>query len=164
MRKTLTALVSGLACLGSVLMPAAAQGAKGGNMERVEFKGIFVSQDICDFPVRIRYHSVGHIVSVETRKGTIVRAHFTENDIFTANGVSLRSTTYRFNNHLRFDENGDVVSAVQTGVIVRVPLPNGETFMVAGRADFLDLVGDFVITPTNGVTKNLDDFCAALSG
>lgn len=65
----------------------------------------------------------------------MVRVHLTEQDVFSANGNSLESTAYTFNNHLKFDVQGNVLSATQTGIIVRVPLPNGETFMVAGRAD-----------------------------
>jgi hypothetical protein len=102
-------------------------------------------------------------VEVNTGKGTNVRLHLNETDVYSANGASLEGN-YTFGIELNFDQDGNIVRAVQTGIIVRVPLPNGDTFIVAGRADAIEQDTDFIIAPTNGVTRNLDGFCAALSG
>jgi hypothetical protein len=147
-------------CLGTT---TAAQAAGGGHKTPIELDYTTVSQDLCGFPVTIQGHLEGFSVSVEKRHGSVQNYHFTETDVFSANGNSLTSTSYMFNNHFRLDDQGNVLSATQTGVIVRIPLPNGKTFMVAGRADFLNLEGDFVSIPTNGVSKNREAFCAALS-
>jgi hypothetical protein len=85
-------------------------------------------------------------------------------DVFSANGNELTSVPYRFTNHFTIDDQGNVLSAYQTGVLIKVPLATGQTFLVAGRADFLTITEDFVSVPTHGVTRNLDAFCAALSG
>ena len=162
MRKA-AAIMTGLAGLGLALTPAGAQAAPGGNKTPVDFSGTFVVRDLCDFPITIDAHATGFQVAVETGKGSIVRLHLNETDVFRANGVSLEGS-YTFGTKLTFDEEGNTLKAVQTGVIVRVALPNGETFKVAGRADALAQEGDFVAAPTNGVTRNLDGLCAALSG
>ncbi len=162
MRKTAAVLTS-MAGLGLALTPVGAQAAPGGNKQPVDLSGTFVSQDLCEFPVTIDAHTTGFLVEVETGKGTIVRAHLNETDVFSANGVSLEGSG-TFGIKLNFDEDGNFVKVVQTGVIVRVPLPNGETFKVAGRVDVIEQDTDFIAAPTNGVTRNLDGFCAALSG
>jgi hypothetical protein len=158
------AVLAGLAGIGLSLAPAAAQAAPGGNRQpAVEFAGSFVVQDLCEFPVTIDAHVTGFEVTVETANGTIVRGRYNETDVFSANGVSLVGD-YTFGAKYNFDEDGDIVKAVQTGIIVRVPLPDGDTFKVAGRADALAQQTDFIAAPTNGVTRNLDGFCAVLSG
>jgi hypothetical protein len=162
--KKAAAVLAGVAGIGLALTPATAQAAGGGgNKQPVEFAGTFVVQDLCEFPVTIDAHVTGFEVTVETGNGTIVRGRYNETDVFSANGVSLEGG-YTFGAKYNFDEDGDIVKAVQTGIIVRVPLPNGDTFMVAGRADALAQQTDFIAAPTNGVTRNLDGFCAALSG
>jgi hypothetical protein len=145
------------------LTPAGAQAAPGGNKQPVEFSDTFVVQDLCEFPVTIDAHATGFRVEVDTGKGTNVRLHLNETDVYSANGVSLEGN-YTFGIKLNFDQDGNIVRAVQTGIIVRVPLPKGDTLMVAGRADAIEQDTDFIIAPTNGVTRNLDGFCAALSG
>jgi hypothetical protein len=97
------------------------------------------------------------------RSGSQIVAHFTERDVFSAHGVSLMSEPYTFTNHLLLDGE-DLVKGVRTGLIVRVPVPDGSTSFVAGRADFTHSTRNFVSAPTNGVTRNLDAFCAALAG
>ena len=162
MRKP-AAVITGLAGLGLALTPAGAQAAPGGNRTEVEFSGTFVVDNLCDFPITIDAQATGFLVEVETGKGSILRGHLNETDVFSANGVSLEGD-YTFGVKYTFDKDGDFVKAVQTGVIVRVALPNGETFKVAGRADALAQDFGFIAAPTNGVTRNLDGLCAALSG
>lgn len=162
MRKT-AAVLTGMAGLGLALTPVGAQAEPGGNRTEVEFRDTFVVRDLCDFPITIDAHATGFRVEVETGKGLKVLLHLNETDVFRANGVSLEGS-YTFGTKLAFDKDGNIVKAVQTGVIVRVALPNGETFKVAGRADALQQDTDFIAAPTNGVTRNLDGLCAALSG
>jgi len=164
MRKFLAAALTALVAMTTFLtVPASAQVQRGGHRTPIDVDYTTVINDACEFPIMLTGHQAGFSVIVETRHGTVLQFHFREVDVFSAHGKSLTSTPYTFTNHIRFDEEGNLVSATQTGVIVRVPLPNGETFMVAGRADFFGLNTDFVISPTNGVTRNLDDFCASLS-
>jgi hypothetical protein len=60
--------------------------------------------------------------------------------------------------------DGDLVKAHASGVLEKVRLPDGSTFMAAGRVDFLAATADFIVEPDSGVSKNLDAFCDALSG
>jgi hypothetical protein len=162
MRRTLAALVAGFMGASLGLVPTAANADAGGNKTPIEFEGTTVVNDLCGFPVTIEYQSTGHVVTVDTKKGTILRAHLNEKDVFSANGNSLTGV-YTFQVQITYDTDGNVVKSFQTGVIVKATLPNGETFMVAGRADALTQSTDFVFIPTHGVTRNLDAFCAALA-
>ncbi len=163
MRRLLAALSGFVAMVALSVTPLQAQAQAAGHRQTIEADYTAVVNDLCGFPIIVSGHAEGFSVIVETQHGTVQQFHFREVDVFTANGESLTSTPYTFTNHIRLDSEGNYTSATQTGVIVSVPLPNGETFMVSGRADFLQLDTDFIITPTNGVTRNLDDFCAALS-
>jgi hypothetical protein len=155
------ALLTGLAL---AVAPAVAQAAAGGHRTTFdEDFDVFVVNDLCGFPITITGHQEGFQVVVTANDNTIIRAHITEQDVFSANGNTLTSFAYQFGVKLTFDSDGNPTVGYQTGTIIRVPLPNGETYMAAGRAEFLDLTTDFVTVPTNGVSRNLDDFCAAMS-
>ena len=71
--------------------------------------------------------------------------------------------SYIFQIQSTYDEEGNLVQGYQTGVIVLIPLPNGDTFAVTGRADALNAQTDYISAPTNGVTRNLDEFCGYLA-
>lgn len=155
-------LLAALAGLGLTLVPLTSAGAAtGGNRTPIDQEGTFVVHDLCAFPVAISAHVVGSQTAVHTGNGSIIRVHLNETDIYSANGNSVEGS-YTFEIQVTLDKEGNVVKGFQTGVIVRVPLPNGETFQVSGRADTLNAQTDYISAPTHGVTRNLDALCAYL--
>jgi hypothetical protein len=60
----------------------------------------------------------------------------------------------------------DRASRGSHGIIERVHLPaGGGVFIGAGRVDYsADGFPDFVLTPDQGGTHNVDGFCAVLAG
>ena len=162
MRTFAETILVALAGLGLMLLPhTAAEAAPGGNRTPVDQEGTFVVNDLCAFPVTISAHVVGSQTIVETGNGSIYRSHLVETDVFSANGNSVEGS-YPFEIQATFDQEGNIVKAFQTGVIVRIPLPNGETFQVSGRADNLNALTDYISAPTHGVARNLDALCAYL--
>jgi len=117
---------------------------------------------LCPFPVTATYTLEGIVkdnIDPETNTGTL-SAQYIESDTFSANGVALPGTPFHVS--YRFTVvNGEVTVDVSTGVGVRVPLPNGQTFKSAGLVDYT--AGGAVGQPTHGNVQNLDAFCAALS-
>jgi hypothetical protein len=155
-------LLLALAGLGLTLVPiSSADAAKGGNRTPVDQEGTFVVHDLCAFPVAISAHVVGSQTVVDTGHGSIIRVHLDETDVYSANGNTVEGS-YTFEIQITLDSDGNVVKGFQTGVIVRVPLPTGETFSVTGRADTLNAQTDYISAPTHGVTRNLDALCAYL--
>ena len=124
-----------------------------------------VSEDICDFPVEVTSTVTGHELVFFDREGRVQRVivHATEIDVFSAHGESLTSLPYTYTGHVLFDEEGEVVEVQTTGVLVKVPLPDGSTFVGAGRIDFVETGVDFAVRPTTGGSHNYEAFCAALS-
>ena len=155
--------VAAAAGLGLTLAPiVSAHAAPGGNRTAVDNAGTFVVHDLCAFPVTIDAHVVGAQTVVQTGDGgSIIRVHLNETDIYSANGHSVTGT-YTFEIQSVTDAADNLVSGFQTGVIVRVPLPDGTTFQVSGRADALNAQTDYISAPTHGVTRNLDALCAYL--
>lgn len=139
-----------------------AEAARGGHRTTIDAMGTFVVNDLCGFPVTIDAHVVGHQTVTATGQGSIVLTHLHETDVYSANGNTVEGA-YTFQVQVAIDDEGNVVKGFQTGVIVRVPLPNGETFQVTGRADTLNALTDYISAPTHGVTRNLDDLCAYLA-
>ncbi len=90
--------------------------------------------------------------------------HVTERDRFSANGVTLRGDAYRTNTRVTFSSSGDVTGYFGAGVLEKVLLPDGRTFMGAGRVKVLAQPPGFIVAPDTGVAKNQGDFCATLSG
>lgn len=162
MRRALKTTLVVLAALVSAIVPTAGAYAEDGNRSHTEVGGTFVVQDLCDFPVTVVARADFYETLVDTADGTISRIHALETDVFSANGNSLEGS-YVFQIQSTFDEEGNLLQYSQTGVIVRIPLPNGDTFSVTGRADVLNLQTDFISAPTYGVTRNLDGFCAYLA-
>lgn len=163
MRAFPNTILAALAGLSLMLGPiTSADAATGGNRTPVDAEGVFVVNDLCAFPVTISAHVVGSQTTVETGNGSIYRSHLVETDVFSANGNSVEGS-YPFETQATIDQEGNIVKAFQTGVIVRVPLPNGETFQVSGRADNLNALTDYISAPTHGVTRNLDELCAYLA-
>jgi hypothetical protein len=123
---------------------------------------------ICEFPV-----TVGSTLAVtETdffdNSGIQTSSHFaiTETDVFTANGNTLTGLPYHTSLRAVLDPSDSThqLSAVATGVQSRIPLPDGSTFLSAGRIDFVGHPDEmFVLTPDTGRSGDIAGFCAALA-
>ena len=95
---------------------------------------------------------------------TQIVSNFVEQDTFSANGRQLVGDPFRNVGRVLFDKSGNVTHVYETGVIERVPLPDGSVFLSAGIVDFLAHPNSpILITPDRGHSGNLDAFCAALA-
>ena len=118
----------------------------------------------CAFPVAIHPFQEGTISIRQTANGTLFEVSFREVDTFTANGRSLTSTPYAFHFTGELDLEGNPVQETVSGVLLKVPLPDGSTFFSVGRVDQLASGLSYVVLPDVGTSRGLDAFCAALAG
>jgi hypothetical protein len=127
---------------------------------------IYVVTDICSFPVEITATVVGTETTFYDQSGAVTRiqVHLVEQDVFTANGQTLTGLPYTFNIQVLF-EDGEVTHVYASGVVARVPLPDGTVFLSAGRLDFVAHPGaEYRIVPDVGRSGDVAAFCAALAG
>jgi hypothetical protein len=127
---------------------------------------IYVVEDICSFPVTITATVVGTETTFYDQSGEVTRiqVHIVEQDVFTADGESLTGLPFTFNIQVLF-EDGEVTHVYASGLVERVPLPDGTVFLSAGRLDFEAHPGsDFRIVPDVGRSGDVAAFCAALAG
>ncbi len=125
-----------------------------------------VVTDICSFPVTITSTLVGTETTFYDQSGEVTRIqiHVVEQDVFTANGETLTGLPYTFNIQILF-EDGEVTHVYASGLVARVPLPDGTVFLSAGRLDFAAHPGaEFRIVPDVGRSGDVAAFCAALAG
>jgi hypothetical protein len=125
-----------------------------------------VVDDICSFPVEITATVVGTETTFYDQNGEVTRQqiHLVEQDVFTANGQSLTGLPFTFNIQVLF-EDGEVTHVYASGLVERVPLPDGTVFLSAGRLDFVAHPGaEFRIVPDVGRSGDVAAFCAALAG
>jgi hypothetical protein len=126
----------------------------------------FKAGDICSYPVTITATLVGTETTFYDQSGDVTRIqiHVVEQDVFTANGESLTGLPFTFNIQVLF-EDGEVTHVYASGLVERVPLPDGTVFLSAGRLDFAAHPGsDFRIVPDVGRSGDVAAFCAALVG
>jgi len=126
----------------------------------------FEVTDICSFPVTINATFVGTETTFYDQSGEVTRIqiHNVEQDVFTANGQTLTGLPFTFNIRVLF-EDGEVTHVYASGLVERVPLPDGTVFLSAGRLDFAAHPGsDFRIVPDVGRSGDVAAFCAALAG
>ena len=126
----------------------------------------FEVQDICSFPVTITATIVGTETTFYDQSGEITRiqVHIVEQDVFSADGESLTGLPFTFNIQVLF-EDGEVTHVYASGLVERVPLPDGTVFLSAGRLDFAAHPGaEFRIVPDVGRSGDVAAFCAALAG
>ena len=126
----------------------------------------YVVTDICSFPVTITATVVGTETTFYDQSGQVTRiqVHLVEQDVFTANGQTLMGLPYTFNIQVLF-EDGELTHVYASGLVARVPLPDGTVFLSAGRLDFAAHPGsDFRIVPDVGRSGDVAAFCAALAG
>ena len=124
-----------------------------------------VLTDVCSFPI-----NVDSIISIAEKdffdaSGALIRMswHVIEQDTFTANEKTLVGVPFTSNIIWLFDSIGNVTHIYADGVTEKIPLPDGSLFISAGRLDFLDHSGAYVLSPDKGNPGNIAGFCAALS-
>ena len=164
MRTVLKAFSTGAVVATAMMVSAGA--AAGAPPERFSYEdaGTFTDTNLCGFPVEVTYQaSVVGATFGDVDSGDIrLLIHAMQQDTFTANGTTLVGDPYRAT-RTQVIEDFEVVSDTVRGVLEKVRLPDGSIFMGAGRTDFLAATVDFIAAPDNGVAKNQDAFCAALS-
>ena len=62
-----------------------------------------------------------------------------------------------------FDDAGEFEKLTTSGMVSRVPLPDGSIFRAAGRIDFVAHSLEFVAVPDWGTPVNTAALCAALA-
>lgn len=125
--------------------------------------GIIV--DVCPFD--IDYHAVFDVTGTRCvdRRGVMTEHfHIIEQDTFTGpSGKSLTGVPFTFNARWLYDSDGNLIHLYADGIVEKVPLPDGGLFITARRIDSAAQgFPEFILTPDNGATVNLDRFCAAL--
>jgi hypothetical protein len=155
------AVIFGAVALLYSAVGAAAYGAKPETFP-VGDTSSFVATDLCLFPVTINSTADGILRFFTDASGnpTRILVQFTEQDTFSANGHTLVGLPYKNRQIVNFKTG----TTVEVGVIARVPLPNGKTFLSAGRLVIAaDTPPTFFLNPTVGHSGDLTAFCAALA-
>jgi hypothetical protein len=156
-----------MACGAAVLCVGAAPvAANPPTTTAVDTSFSVVVTDLCAFPVTISGTQSGTSRAFTDRRGVPTRTifHTVEQDTFSAGGAVLRGLPFVNQQTLVFDGSGQLIHDYEVGVIERVPLPNGSTFLSAGRVDFVahpDV--SVLITPDVGHSGDLAGLCAALA-
>jgi hypothetical protein len=122
--------------------------------------------DICSFPVTITATIVGTETTFYDQNGEVTRQqiHIVEQDVFSTDDQSLTGLPFTFNLQVLF-EDGEVTHVYASGLVERVPLPDGTVFFSAGRLDFAAHPGaEFRVVPDVGRSGDVAAFCAALAG
>lgn len=129
----------------------------------------WVQSDLCLFPVSVVEEAIVGYVFLPKADGTFLEQdHGILRDTFSANGRTLVSEWTRYHASGTMDAEFTLTSAVVTGGIARVVLPDGSVFWSAGRVDYVGRFGtgwEFAttITPDRGHSGDVAAFCAALS-
>jgi hypothetical protein len=119
--------------------------------------------DVCSFPVDV----VSTLTAVEKDffdgSGMLTRIgiHYVAQDVYTANGITIVGDLYPFNMQILFDENMEITHVYVNGVIARIPLPDGSRFLSAGRVDFIEHAGRYVLSADKGNPGDVAAFCEA---
>ena len=154
------------AVLGAVVFVSTAAADKPAKTDFSNEAFSSVLSGVCAFDVNVDSVTSGTEIDYFDKAGNLIKAqvHQVEQDTFTANGKTLTGISFTFNLDVRFDANGDVVSAVATGLTEKIPLPDGSLFVSAGWIDFVDHPdATFVLSPDRGNPGNVAGFCAALA-
>ena len=120
--------------------------------------------DLCRFPLSLSSVLTGTEIDYYDASGALVRSylHLTEQDTFSANGITGVGSPYTFNVDFVF-VNGVPVSIFAEGVAEKITLLSGTFFLTAGRVDFIAHNDGFVLVPDHGTPANVAAFCAAFT-
>jgi hypothetical protein len=166
MRRLRLLLLLSLIALGTTAVLAQPAAAVEPTREPIDQTVTSVVGDICSFPVTIIATLVGTETTFYDQNGAVTRIqiHVVEQDVFSANGKTLTGLPFTFNIRVLF-EDGEVTHVYASGLVERVPLPDGTVFLSAGRLDFAAHPGaEFRIVPDVGRSGDVAAFCAALAG
>ena len=135
---------------------------------RIEFAvtGNSVLTDVCACSVNVASTNSGTRIDYVDTSGALTRIHVhaVEQDTFTANGKTLVGIPFTFNVEFLFDSSGNVTHTFASGLVEKVPLPDGSLFVSVGRVDFVAHPGvEFILSPDKGNPGNVAGFCAALA-
>jgi hypothetical protein len=158
-----SAVLAGVGVM-AVFAPAAA--AVPPVKSEISFSDTGVLDDVCAFPITVAATGTATEIDFFDDSGALTRIQLnvTEQTTFSANGKSLATVPFTYNISVRFNDSGNLSEVFTNGVIARVPLPDGGLFISAGRVDIAARgFPQFVLTPDEGGTVNLDGFCAALA-
>jgi hypothetical protein len=148
------------------VMAAAATAAPPTITRNFQATGTATLTGVCSFPVDVVFSQTLTEIDYLDASGNVTRVHLhvVEQDVFTANGKTLRGEPFTFNADVLFDSEGNVTHVYASGVVARIILPDGSLFLSAGRADFAAHPGEsFLLSPDVGAQGNIAGFCAALS-
>jgi hypothetical protein len=161
MRRTALGATLVALCLGAFAESAAAAPQKG--VWDNSFTNDPVS--ICPFTVYATGHQTGQVINFFDKSGALTRTqiHATEQLTLSANGRTLTAEPIHINLFVDWGPNGELEHVYLAGVVARIPLPNGTTFLSAGRLDFIARGVDFAVTPDVGRSGDVGALCAALS-
>ena len=156
--RRLTVILSLVVALVCAAYFATAASAVPPERAHLTITGSDVVSDLCPFDITLDFVAEIDRTRFFDQEGNRTRSELqqVEQDTFSANGKTLVSEPYH-TTIIFYLENGEVTKVVLTGVLERVPLPDGGIFIAAGQAD------DFGYFPHHGSIQNLDGFCAALS-
>ena len=122
---------------------------------------------LCAFPVTIDSTVTGTQTNFFNNAGVQTRSNFsvTETDVFSANGNVLTGLPYHTSLRAILDPSDPNIQLklFAMGLVARVPLPDGKTFLSAGRLEFTARGFLFALTPDTGHSGDVDAFCAALA-
>lgn len=124
-----------------------------------------IIDDVCDFDITITglLHERRAIYFDQEGSLEQIIVHTVETDTLTANGKTLHSLPYTYTVHFVINDFGELEHLYVTGIISRVPLPDGSVFLNAGRVDFMDHPDSaFLLSPDYGLTGDIEAFCSAL--
>jgi hypothetical protein len=121
-----------------------------------------VVTDLCAFPVTEQSTVNGTLTIFTVANRTQAAFRGTEQDVLSANGVSLMGLPYHADVTAPVESDGSFGLLTTHGVQQKVLLPDGSFFISAGRGVAAD--GGVVIIPQRGGSVNLDRLCAALAG
>ena len=159
--------VSLLALVGVLALSAASTAsANPPTVQPFAGTGTATVSGLCSFDVSVTFTFNGTERDFTDQNGNLTRIEFNfiEQDTFTANGHQLAGDPFRNIQRVLFDDSGNVTHVYETGVIERIPLPDGSVFHSAGRLDFIAHPGEvIVITPDNGLSGDIEALCAALA-
>lgn len=120
----------------------------------------------CGFPVHVSANISGTEKLFFDKGGSLTRVlvHQVEQDVITANGITLVSEPYTYNIEVQFDAQGNVKDVIAKGIIAKIRLPQGPLFLSAGLSFFSNHPGEsFIFVADIGRSGDLNALCAALT-
>jgi hypothetical protein len=158
-------LVVGLAVAAALL--AASASADKPTKTPITFAQTSPLTGVCSFPITVDAQGSLTFTDFFDSSGTLVRrqVHTHEQDVFSANGISLTGIPFSFNLDFYFAPDGTTTAAKAVGIVDKIPPPNGKLFIMAGQTDLTTLPPgtEFIFTVTQGNPGDTDALCAALT-